>query len=112
MSENDKRKSQRFNFREAVQHRFPEKSSLIGSLGFDLSEGGVRFRTEDFIPVQAEVVVNLQLEAERETALAARVVWIQRIPHGENYHVGCEFLENRENIFPKLILKNFLETSA
>ena len=112
MADDDKRRFSRVEFREAVQYRYPEKSSLNGSMGYDLSEGGVRFRTEDFIPVQSEVVVNLQLKTEREATLAARVVWVQKIRHADVYHVGCEFLGNRENVFPRFVVKNFLELHA
>ncbi len=109
MSFADNRKFPRAEFREAVQYRFPEVATLNGSVGYDLSCGGVRFRTEDFIPIDAQVVVNLTLKAEREATLDARVVWVQKVAHSDTYHVGCEFLENRENVFPRFVVKNFLD---
>lgn len=112
MSLEDKRKFPRKEFRQAVQYRFPEATVLNGSIGFDLSEGGVRFRTEDFVPLDAQVVINLQLKAEREATLVARVVWVQKVPHGDNFHIGCEFLESRENVFSRFVVKNFLELHA
>ncbi len=107
--EQDKRKFTRAAFREAVQYRFADHPASSGTVGFDLSEGGVRFRTEEFLPFDAEVVIHLQLKAEREATLLARVVWAQKVPYGDSYHVGCEFLENRENVFPRFVVKNFLE---
>ncbi len=105
----DKRRFERTEFREAVQYRFPEMPALNGSVGYDLSEGGVRFRTEEFLPHDAQVVIKLQLKTEREATLIARVIWVQKTPHDETYHVGCEFLENRENVFSRFVIKNFLE---
>ncbi len=109
MAESDQRKFPRTGFREPVQYRSLDKDIFIGSAGYDLSEGGVRFATEDFIPLNSEVMINLQFKPEREAKLAARVVWIQKVPHSDNYHVGCEFLGNRDNIFPRTVVKNLLE---
>jgi len=105
----DKRKFPRASFREAIQYRFSEGGTLNGSVGYDLSEGGVRFRTEEFLAYDAQVLIHLQLKAEREAKMVARVVWVQKTPYGDSYHVGCEFLENRENVFPRFVVKNFLE---
>lgn len=109
MSLADNRKFPRAEFREAVAYRFPENSVFNGSVGYDLSQGGVRFRTEDFLPHDAQVVVNLQLKIDQEATLDARVVWVQKVPHAEIYQVGCEFLENRDNVFPRFVVKNFLD---
>lgn len=105
----DKRKFPRLEYRESLQYRFAESPDQNGTVGYDLSEGGVRFRAEEFLPLDAIIVLNLQLKPEREATMSARVVWAQKIPHAENYHIGCEFLENRENVFPRFVLKSHLE---
>lgn len=110
--DSEQRKFPRITFRNPVGYRFPDKNVLSGSVAYDLSEGGVRLWVEDFLPLNSEVVVSLQLKPEREVALAARIAWIQKVPHADSFHVGCEFLGNRENTFPKFILKNFLELQA
>jgi hypothetical protein len=109
MESKDNRKFLRREFREAVGYRYPETLVLNGSVGCDLSEGGIRFRTEEFLPQDAQVVVNIQLKADREATLEARIIWVQKVPHAETYHIGCEFLESRDNVFPRFIVKNFLE---
>lgn len=109
MNFSDNRKFPRAEFRQAVRYRFPEASVLNGSVGYDLSCGGVRFRTEEFLPVDAQVVVNLSLKTEREATLDARVVWVQKVAHCDTYYVGCEFLDNRDNVFPRFVVKSFLE---
>lgn len=108
----DKRKFPRAVFRESIEYRHSENPSLNGSVGYDLSEGGVRFRTEEFLAHESEVVIRLQLKAEREATLLARVVWAQKVPYGDSYHVGCEFLDSRDNVFPRFVIKNFLESQA
>ncbi len=111
MNFSDNRKFPRVEFRQPVQYRFPEIPTLSGCVGYDLSCSGVRFRTEEFLAVDAQVVVNLVLNSEREALLDARVVWAQKVPHSESYYVGCEFLDNRDNVFPRFIVKNFLDKS-
>ena len=106
----DKRKFPRSEFREPVAYRLSESGVFNGSVGYDLSQGGVRFRSEDFIPQDAEVVINLELKPERKATLTGRVVWAQKVAHSEMYHIGCEFLENRANVFPLFIVKSFLES--
>ncbi len=57
----------------------------------DISEGGLRFTTERFLPKNARFVVNLNLEDIPGVKAVVRIVWAARDPHTNRYEVGAEF---------------------
>jgi c-di-GMP-binding flagellar brake protein YcgR len=64
-----------------------------GTLTKDLSEGGVRFNTDAFIPLSAHLVVEMSLpRTMKAVKTIAKVAWIRKLPHGDNYEVGNHFL--------------------
>ena len=101
----DKRKFQRVDFRKPVQYRVLDGQDpgilpalfYAGTVSCDLSEGGIRFRCEGFIPLQAVVAVVLDLDKEILCEVEGRVAWIQKVPHAESYLLGLEFLDSTEN---------------
>ena len=120
----EKRKVRRFDFREAIEYQVIEGSQDIerttpserkfinlrrGCLGFDLSEEGLRLYTDDFIPLHKEMLVNFQLRNQEMIELAGRVVWIQKVPHGEYYHIGLKFSDSASHIHSKGELQRLLQ---
>lgn len=61
----------------------------------DLSEGGVRLAMNDFVPLGAELILQIHLAAEKVIDDVARVVWVRKIPSAERYEVGLEFSGDR-----------------
>lgn len=108
----EKRRSRRFEFRGAVQYHPADIIICRGAAGCDLSEGGVRFWANDFVPLASGVILNLHLKAEKTVRLEGTVVWVQRLPHAESYHIGCEFTGGRHNIFPASEIRRFLELES
>ena len=75
----------------------------------DLGSGGVRFQTEGFIPLNTSLICEFSLpESFRPVRAISRVAWSRRLPLGDRYEIGSEFLE----IIPteKRILEEFLST--
>lgn len=90
----NKRKFERFPYREAVRYRLFPGQEVKGSLARDFSAGGLSFRAQEFIPIDQEVVLDFEFPDNRFYQVPARVAWIQRVPYSETYHVGVEFRQN------------------
>ncbi|HQO57532.1 MAG TPA: PilZ domain-containing protein [Candidatus Omnitrophota bacterium] len=112
----EKRRYKRIAFREAVEfHVLPGTSaqgtplpSFGGSLSWDLSEGGLRFRAYSFIPLNTDLSVEFSVEHDRTVKLVGRVVWIQKLPHSEQYNLGLEFAKTPQNIHGQKVLHRYL----
>ena len=126
----EKRKFKRIEFKEAIQYNIdsgialgdlqynidwhgPQHqmwSTFGGCLAYDLSEGGVRFRSNDFIPLNTEMSLKFQLESDSQVDLKAKVVWVRQIPHSEIFQVGLKFEDSHLNALVKEGLHEFVES--
>ncbi len=102
----ERRRARRIEFREPIQYRPRGSEELHGSLGFDLSESGVRFQTEDFIPLHKNVAVRLELDPGQSVDINGEVVWVQLVPHSERYHIGLNF----ENSDSKRVIQQYINS--
>jgi|GEM_PF-955850 len=91
MMEAERRKAKRVEFRQPIQYRSRESEQLQGSLGYDLSEGGLRLQTESFIPLKKPLSIHMELGSGQSVEMDGHVVWVQLVPHAERYHVGLSF---------------------
>ena len=74
----------------------------------DLSSGGIRLISDDFMPRGNFLRINLNL-IDRVIDLRAKVVWCNKQRYADRYYVGLEFTEvNKTN---KTYLKGFLTSS-
>lgn len=87
----EQRKFRRFPLSEGVQCRLSPGQEPMGCLACDLSAGGVRFRAQEFIPLNTELFLQIPLPTRNLLQVKGRVAWVQRVPHGETYQVGVEF---------------------
>jgi c-di-GMP-binding flagellar brake protein YcgR len=68
--------------------------SPVGSLTKDISEGGVRFKTSQFISLACRLVLEISLPtAPKPIKAISKVAWIRKIPTGDYYELGNQFLE-------------------
>jgi len=87
----NQRQFPRIDFAEPVEYRLNEGIPASGSLGYNISEGGVRLRTDQFIPLNADMVLNFRLNSDAPLSVPGKVVWVQKVPHAESYQVGVQF---------------------
>ena len=60
----------------------------------NLSEGGIRFRTANFISMACRLLLELDLPMFSKPVKAiSKVAWIRKSPSGDDYEVGNQFLE-------------------
>jgi len=86
-----------------------------GTESKNISEGGIRFRSDRFITLACRLVVELNLPTlARPIKAVSKISWIKKLPAGDDYEVGNHFLEiSRED---RELIRSFvgerLETPA
>ena len=68
-----------------------------GSLGFDISEGGLRLRFNDYVPLGTELLLTISLAKQATIECSGVVVWAKKYPYNDAYQAGIQF-EVDENI--------------
>jgi len=113
----NKRKFQRVSFRDPVGCQIPGSipfgetvsEDFGGCLCFDISKGGMRLRSNEFVPLSTEMVFRVPLGPEDVVEVAGEVVWTQKYPHAEQYQLGVRFLDEDRNFQGKRILDQMIE---
>ena len=91
----ERRKFTRLGSRLPLQYRGERAFRYV--LTKDIGEGGIKFLSTDFIPVSSKLVVELSLHYAGEPLKAVgRVSWVQKLPYGDQYNVGMQFVDIAE----------------
>jgi len=78
-----------------------------GTVSKNISEGGIRFRSDRFISLACRLVVELNLpRTEKPIKAVSKIAWIKKLPTGDDYEVGNQFLEIARA--DKEIIRNFV----
>jgi hypothetical protein len=115
----DKRRYPRIPFREPIHFvvkqggaRSEEVQQQEGScLSCDLSPGGLCLRLEDFLPLHTELNLDFRLDRDQYIEAEGQVVWIQKIPHAENYQIGIQF-DRSQHYFLNREIHKYLESQG
>ncbi len=92
----EKRKYPRVNSTVPLQYKKLKELSegTIGAITQDVSEGGVRFIANEFLPLASRLVVEVFLPAQPKPIKAiSKVAWIKKVSSSEQYVVGNQFLD-------------------
>jgi c-di-GMP-binding flagellar brake protein YcgR len=87
----ERRNFKRIRFDQPVQFQFKDPSCWGGCLSRDISEGGIRVNSSGFVPLHTELILRIQLAAERVVEGVAHVVWVAKLPWMDRYRLGLEF---------------------
>ena len=93
-NEDEKRQFNRVFHSGPVQIQFKDPSLFGGCLSCDLSEGGVRVRINEFIPLKTELALTIRLADESIIECTGRVKWVEKTRFGDCYQAGLEFFSN------------------
>jgi hypothetical protein len=66
--------------------------SLRRGVTLDVSRSGVRFRSDEFLPMNAFVALELTLAGRAGCAARGRVVWARQARDDGHWEIGAEFL--------------------
>jgi len=92
----EKRISPRFKIDTPVEYRMLRgaREAVQGSVLSDISAGGVRFITNEFLALTARMVLDITLPVpERPIFAVSKIAWIKKLPMGDRYEIGNQFLE-------------------
>ncbi len=66
----------------------------VGSLTSNISEGGVRFKSNEFFSLACRLIVEVTLPtAHKPVKAISKVAWIRKLPSSDQYELGNQFLE-------------------
>jgi len=101
----EKRRHPRVESNLPVQYRNLKKAVALptGSLSTNISEGGVRFKSNEFISLACRLVLEITLPTtSRPIKAISKVAWIRKLPSGDAYELGNQFIdmtkEDKEHI--------------
>ena len=105
----ERRKFPRVQCRFSVKYKDLKKlgDDFRGTISKNLSEGGIRFRSDRFISLACRLIVELNIPAMQEPLRAvSKITWIRKLPVGDDYEVGNQFLEIKKE--HKAIIRNLV----
>ena len=103
------RSSRRVPFREALGIEEGRYEEFKGAVACDLSEGGVRIRSEKFMSLGTPLRARFQLEDKQVVTLTGKVAWVQKEPYGEYYQIGVEFQQEEDALFKRRNIHDYIE---
>ncbi len=87
----------RVPFKRPLRFHTAASESFCDQMAQDLSQGGVRFMASEFLPINSQVTVRIQLEDRTKVLdVEGRVVWVRYNPMAENYQIGLEFINEAD----------------
>jgi len=91
----ERRRFQRVDSNLPVRYKNIKTATVpMGSLTKDISEGGIRFKTNEFISLACRLVVEITLPTvQRPIKAISKVAWIRKLSSGDQYELGNQFLE-------------------
>lgn len=104
----EQRRFRRIPFREALGMEADTFEEFQGTTAYDLSAGGIRVRSEQFMALGTPMRIKFQLENGEVIVLNGKVVWIQKEPYGEYYQLGVEFQDDTANVFKRKRLEDYI----
>ena len=91
----ERRRFQRIDSNLPLRYKNLKTATVpMGSVTKDISEGGMRFKTNEFISLACRLVVEITLPmAPKPIKAISKVAWIRKLSSGEQYELGNQFLE-------------------
>jgi c-di-GMP-binding flagellar brake protein YcgR len=91
----ERRRFQRISSNLPVRYRNLKTAAIpTGSITKDISEGGIRFKTNEFISLACRLVVEITIPTTPKPIKAiSKVAWIRKVSSGDQYELGNQFLE-------------------
>jgi len=116
-SPEERRRHKRTDMLISLQYKNLKKSGepSLGSVSRNISEGGVCFKSNQFISLACRLVLEVTLPTMPKPIKAiSKVAWIRKMPAGDQYELGNQFLEmtKEDRIHIANFMNKILETPA
>lgn len=92
----ERRKFHRISAHIPVRYRKlgdPHGISIVGAISRNISSGGIRLRTSEFVSKACRLIMELDIPSSKPVKIISKVAWIRKEPFGEAYDTGNQFLE-------------------
>ena len=90
----DRRISPRISFDSGVRYHEKGTQKYSDTVGKDISDSGIGFLSNEFIPKNSQLVFELRPPWNPEPVQKlAEVMWVSNQRHSERYYIGARFLE-------------------
>ena len=70
------------------ENSFGEEETTIR----DISEGGIRFRSNRFIPIHDRLAMRMNLSKTKSIEAVIKPAWIRELPNVEQHEFGASFI--------------------
>jgi c-di-GMP-binding flagellar brake protein YcgR len=103
------RRFTRVPFKRSVRFSATHDERTASHIAQDLSQGGLRMLSSEFIPVNSLVSIQIQLkDREKVMDVQGRVVWVRYNPMAETYQMGLEFTPDAA--FQRAMISEFIQS--
>jgi len=105
----DKRRFKRISVNMPLQYKNLRRLGELpaGSLTKNISEGGVCFKSREFISLACRLVVEINIPTTTKPVKAiSKVAWIRKLPVSDEYELGNQFLDMTKE--DKVHVQNFV----
>lgn len=95
----ERRRHPRVNARLPLQYKDIQRpiEAYSGTLSRDVSEGGIRFLSNEFLSVFTRLLLEVSIPSlSRPIKAISKVAWIQKVPRSNQYNVGVRFMDMTE----------------
>ncbi|MDP1853745.1 MAG: PilZ domain-containing protein [Candidatus Omnitrophota bacterium] len=92
----EQRRFPRFGYSIPLKYRQDNQNTPTYTVTRDISVGGLKLLTNNFIPRGTEIQIEVELPHLDLVNTSATVVWSSRINHSEEYLSGIRFTELNE----------------
>ena len=75
----------------------------------EISEGGIRFRANRFVPVRDRLLVRIEVPNHKIIEALAQPAWIREIPSLSQYDIGAKFLSLSE--IDRQVIRAFVQNA-
>ncbi len=83
---------------------------FVSSLSRDISEDGIRFTSNRFIPVSVKLLMDICLFHDAEPIkVITEVIWVEKLSHMDLYYVGAKFVDLSET--HRRLISNYLSSN-
>ncbi len=94
---------------DSVFKVFGTGEKLKEALVNDISEGGIRFRSSEFIPIQERLSFRVHIPGKKPIETSVKPAWIREIPSISQFEIGGAFISLSDE--DKKIIHDWMQVS-
>lgn len=98
----ERRRFHRVELEKGVNYRLLDSNRIGNCMTKDISEGGIKLLSFEFIPKDRSMLIELQLEDEVIRTIGS-VVWTKKFPYSGRYQIGIKFSSPESDITEELL---------